>query len=244
MWRAAASERSAGLSSGTFQSFRHRRAGSETGAPPFWNARTRRSTLREIFSSWRRSAFCPTVRVEASMKGLPYVGFSRCLRLHAAWAVAVLSSAIVQSEAQSPQIVQVNTAQVWRRVEFQVNNVPTATNRFDPDVIRLDATFTAPSGRAMVVPGFWFQNYVRSLSGGFEQLSHSGAASWRIRFAPQETGNYSLALVIVTNGVAAGPTVTTNFTVLNTNPLARTGYVQVAPGQQYFRTGDGQPLRL
>ena len=143
-----------------------------------------------------------------------------------------------------PQIVQLNAAQLWRRVEFQVNSVPAATNRFDPDLIRLDATFTAPSGRVMVVPGFWFQNYVRSLSGGSEQLSPSGVASWRIRFTPQETGNYSLALAIVTNGAAAGPTVVANFTVLNTNPPMRTGYVQVAPGQQYFRTGDGQPLRL
>ena len=49
--------------------------------------------------------------------------------------------------AQSPQIVQLNAAQVWRRVEFQVNSVPTATNRFDADLIRLDATFTAPVRR-------------------------------------------------------------------------------------------------
>ena len=68
--------------------------------------------------------------------------------------------------AQSPQIVQLDAAQLWRRVEFQVNSVPAATNHFDPDLIRLDATFTAPSGRGMAVPGFWFQNYVRSLSGG------------------------------------------------------------------------------
>ncbi len=146
--------------------------------------------------------------------------------------------------AQSPQIVRLNTAQPWRHVEFQVNNVPTATNRFDPDRIRLDATFTAPSGQAMVVPGFWFQNYTRSLSGGSERLSASGSASWRLRYTPQETGLHSLSLTIATNGVAAGTSVFTNFTVEAADPLARTGYVQIAPGQQYFRTGDGQPLRL
>jgi hypothetical protein len=146
--------------------------------------------------------------------------------------------------AQSPQIVQLNTAQLWRRVEFQVNNVPSATNRFDPDVIRLDATFTSPSGGVMIVPGFWFQNYTRSLAAGNEQLATSGSPSWRIRFTPQEAGSYSLALAIATNGVSAGPPLLTNFTVFNTNPPTRTGYVQIAPGQQYFRTGDGQPLRL
>lgn len=164
-----------------------------------------------------------------------------CLR---GFLVAVTVVAATSLQAQSPQLVQLNAAQQWRRVEFQVNNVPSAANRFDPDVIRLDATFTAPSGSVMAVPGFWFQNYTRSLAGGNEQLTTSGAASWRIRFTPQETGNYALSLAVFTNGVAAGATVLTNFTVLNTNPPARTGYVQIAPGQQYFRTGDGQPLRL
>src|SRR5215216_897582 len=89
--------------------------------------------------------------------------------------VACALFAGVSLRAQSPQIVQLTAAQLWRRVEFQVNNVPSATNRFDPDVIRLDATFTAPSGGVLVVPGFWFQNYARSLSGGYEQLSASGA---------------------------------------------------------------------
>jgi hypothetical protein len=39
--------------------------------------------------------------------------------------------------------------------EFAIVNVPTAANPFDPDNIRLDATFTLPSGRLMVVPAFW-----------------------------------------------------------------------------------------
>src|SRR6185436_12347905 len=76
------------------------------------------------------------------------------------------------------QISQLSSAQPWRRVQFQVNNVPAAGNRFDPDIIRLDATFIGPSGRTNVIPGFWFQNYTRTLSGGYEQLSASGTGSW------------------------------------------------------------------
>ncbi len=60
----------------------------------------------------------------------------------------------VSGWAQSgPQITQLNGAQLWQRVEFSVTNVPAATNPFDPDRIRLDAQFTLPSGRTMVVPG-------------------------------------------------------------------------------------------
>src|SRR5262245_27136744 len=117
--------------------------------------------------------------------------FGRCPRAVSLWLTALgYANGLL---AQSPQIVQLNPAQPWRRAEFQVNNVPAASNRFDPDVIRLDATFTFPSGRELAVPAFWFQNYARSLSGGYEQLSVSGSAAWRIRFVPQETGNHSLS---------------------------------------------------
>jgi len=51
--------------------------------------------------------------------------------------------------AQSgPQIVQLTSAQLWPRLEFNITNVPAATNPFDPAAIALDATFTLPSGRS------------------------------------------------------------------------------------------------
>ncbi|HZV36640.1 MAG TPA: DUF5060 domain-containing protein, partial [Verrucomicrobiae bacterium] len=137
-----------------------------------------------------------------------------------------------------------NSAQLWQRVEFSITNVPPANNPFDPDIIRLDATFTAPSGSNTIVPAFWYQAFQRSQSGGYEQLTPVGSPGWRLRFVPAESGNYSVSLIIRTNRQLFSPTATTNFTVAPGVTSSGFGYVRVAPGRQYFETGDGHPLRL
>ena len=143
-----------------------------------------------------------------------------------------------------PQISLLTPAQTWQRLEFRISNVPSATNQFDPDLIRLDAAITLPSGRTMVVPGFWYQAYQRSLSGGYEHLTAAGSAEWRVRFTPPEPGTYNLSLTIRTNGQVAGGAVTTNFIATAATPLGRTGYVRIGASKAYFETGDGQALRL
>jgi len=93
-------------------------------------------------------------------------------------------------------------------------------------------------------PGFWYQGYQRSLSGGYEFDAKTGPPGWRLRFTPPEIGSYALSLTISTNGQPSGWPVITNFSV-PAGPLpARCGYVGIALGHQYFQTGDGQPLRL
>lgn len=151
----------------------------------------------------------------------------------------------VVSRAQTvPQIVQLTSAQLWQRVEFQITNVPPASNPFDPGLIRLDATFTAPSGRTTTVPAFWYQNYLRSLSGGNEQLAATGSPGWRLRFAPAESGTYSIALAIYTNGQLFNSSATAQFAVPAATAPPGSGFVRVAPSRQYFETSDGQALRL
>jgi hypothetical protein len=142
-----------------------------------------------------------------------------------------------------PQIIPLEPAQAWQMAEFQISNVPAASNPFDPDVIRLDATFTAPSGSTLVAPAFWYQGYTRTLSGGTEYDLVNGLPQWRARFTPREVGAYSLSVAIQTNGVVYG-TAVTNFTVASNGAPARFGYVGIAPGNQYFQTGDGQALPL
>ncbi len=149
------------------------------------------------------------------------------------------------SQAQpAPQIVQLNAGQLWHRVEYSITNVPAASNPFDPDVIRVDAVFTLPSEKVISVPAFWYQAYQRALVSGYEQLTPTGAPEWRVRFAPPETGNYSVAVTIRTNGQVYGSLAATNFVVPAAVPPPGSGYIRVAPGRQYFQTGDGEALRL
>src|SRR5947207_1298546 len=75
----------------------------------------------------------------------------------------------------APRLAQLTPAQLWQRLEFAIDNVPSASNPFDPDIIRLDATFTLPSGRVMVVPAFWYQGYQRALVGGSEHVTATGS---------------------------------------------------------------------
>lgn len=149
------------------------------------------------------------------------------------------------SEAQpAPQIVQLNAAQLWERIEFRMAGVPAASNPFDPDIISVDAAFTLPSGRTMNVPAFWFQDYQRGLSGGYEYLTPVASPEWRLRFTPPEAGAYLVALTIRTNGQLYGSPAVTNFSVPAGVPPTGCGYVRVAANKQYFETGAGQALRL
>ena len=140
-------------------------------------------------------------------------------------------------------LVPLNPPQLWRRLEFQVINVPPAGNPFDPDSLRVDATFTLPSGRTMAVPGFWYQDYQRSVAGGNEVDTPVGTAGWRVRFSPPEVGAYSVALSVQTNGQPSA-TLATNFTVAAGSVPARFGNVNVAANHQYLQTGDGRALPL
>ena len=70
------------------------------------------------------------------------------------------------------------------------------TNPFDPEQIRVDATFLDPNGRTITVPGFYYQDFVRRLSNDREELVPVGAGSWKVRFAPTTVGPHTYYLSI------------------------------------------------
>lgn len=144
----------------------------------------------------------------------------------------------------SPRITLITKPELWSRTEFRLANIPTVSNPFDPDVIRVDAAFTLPSGRTVSVPGFWYQDYRRSLSGRRQVLKPVGVAEWRVRFTPPEPGEYSVAVTVSTNGSAYSKATRMHFSVSGSAPSGHAGYVRVAPSREYFETTDGKPLPL
>jgi len=160
-----------------------------------------------------------------------------CLLLLAAGAFLVQAQPMLQ-------IIPIGSPPLWQRSDFRVTGLPTTSNPFDPDVIRVDALFRFPSGSTMTVPAFWYQGYQRSLSGGYESLTVSGAPEWRVRFTPQTVGSYAVSVTVRTNGQFHGASTATSFSVISNAPITRAGYVRIAAGGQYFETGDGQALRL
>jgi len=128
-----------------------------------------------------------------------------------------------------------------QRAEWRLDGVPPAANNFDPDLIRIDAVFTTPAQRVFTVPAFWYQDYNRALVGGAEVLTPAGAPDWRIRFTPDEPGEYTLALTITRPGQPDPAPVAVRFTVA---PGAATGWVRRAADHRSLETADGRPLRL
>ena len=94
-----------------------------------------------------------------------------------------------------------NTLEVGRYEKFELtfDLSRDVTNPFDPDQIRIDATFLDPGGKATTVPAFYHQDFVRRLSNDREELVPVGAGTWKVRFAPVVVGTHSYYLTVQHN---------------------------------------------
>jgi hypothetical protein len=141
-------------------------------------------------------------------------------------------------------LTPVTPSQLWERAEWRIDGVPSSANNFDPDLIRIDAAFTAPSRRVLSIPAFWYQDFRRALVNGTQVLTPAGAPEWRLRFTPDEAGEYALAVTITRPGHPPAPVITATFMVAAGGPLPVHGWIRTAADHRYFAMSDGQSLRL
>lgn len=99
-------------------------------------------------------------------------------------------------------------------------------NPFDPRDIRLDASFTTPSGKTIVVPGFY--------DGGA-----SSASRWQVRFTPREVGSYRYRLIFI-SGRQNYPS---KRQVLRVTAGDLNGFLQPSDSLYTFRFDSGKPFR-
>src|SRR5581483_4973418 len=78
----------------------------------------------------------------------------------------------------------------YGRIEFAIQPLRAPVNPFDPTRDSMDALVVTPSGKKMTVPGFWFQDYRRSVQNPeaqgvdrIEVVEPVGQPEWRVRFA-------------------------------------------------------------
>jgi len=75
-------------------------------------------------------------------------------------------------------------------------------NPFDSSDIELVGVFESPSGKQVVIPGFWMQPYsdqcVQPCK--VDDLKSSGSPTWQVRFAPDEAGHWSYNLQVRDDG--------------------------------------------
>lgn len=116
--------------------------------------------------------------------------------------------------------------ELWNRVEIELTSTRT---RPHPDTdVSVAATFTAPSGSTITLPGFW-----------------DGADTWRVRFAPTELGRWSYAVSAsdtadsglhgVTGAIEVAP-------YTGDLPIYRHGFVRVSDDRRGFAYADGTPF--
>ena len=107
-----------------------------------------------------------------------------------------------RAEPASPPLrvlnLRENSLEVGRYEKFEATfglsrNI---TNPFDPEQIRIDATFVGPSGKRATVPAFYYQDFVRRLSNDREELVPVGAGAWKVRFAPVAVGPHTYFLTV------------------------------------------------
>lgn len=160
---------------------------------------------------------------------------------------ALLAFAFGAAPAVTAEVKLLGPAQAWEAAEFQIEGGPMTKNNFDPNEVRVDATFTSDGGRKVTVPAFWFQDYRRKLVNGKEVLTPVGEGQWRVRFTPTEQGHEAVEVSQQIGGAAAEKIAEFSFQVEPREAKGtsnREGWVQVHSDKHDFQTSDGKILKL
>lgn len=97
---------------------------------------------------------------------------------------------------------RVNSEEIEKYGKFEITfNLPvTFQNPFDPEIVKIEGVFKSPSGKVINIPGFIYHDYIRYLDKDGENLYPYGSHEWKIRFTPQEEGEYTYSVVIEWEG--------------------------------------------
>ncbi|MFI5188644.1 MAG: DUF5060 domain-containing protein, partial [Chitinophagales bacterium] len=149
----------------------------------------------------------------------------------------------VTISAQSPVINSVTpnttTPAKFDKFELDINLTAGYTNPYDYDDINVQCIFSAPGGRQDTVDGFFIQNYILNADGS---LTLSGAGTFKVRYAPNETGNWSYIISCTnTSGSTTQSAQTFQCVSSSANGFIRkntTNYLNFDNGQQYIPIGE------
>ncbi len=125
----------------------------------------------------------------------------------------------------------------FERIELALRPERTPDNPFDPNQAELLVEVVAPSGRKFAAPGFWFQDFQRSIANPeardndrIERLEPVGAPEWRVRFASGETGVHRAALVLRDG---TGERRSEEYRI-DVQPGAGRGYIRISPRNGHY----------
>jgi len=131
----------------------------------------------------------------------------------------------------------------FEKIEIALHPDSVPANPFDPNQVEFNAVVVTPSGEAMTVPGFWFQDYRRSIrnpeaqgNDRIEALEPVGAPEWRVRFSSGETGPHRFTLELRD---ATGVRRSAEASVI-VQPRDARGFIWISPrNPSYLEDGQG-----
>ena len=131
----------------------------------------------------------------------------------------------------------------YGKFEAALDLEATYDNAYDFDQIKVSAVFTSPSGTQKTVDGFFMQDYnLNTTSGG---LTSVGDGGFRVRFSPDETGEWSFQVSVTDNEGTSNFGIQTFECTQTTNPenngFVRTGntnYLEFDNGEQLILIGE------
>lgn len=135
--------------------------------------------------------------------------------------------------------IRVNSERIGLYEKFEVtfNLEGTWDNPFDPDQVKVDGHFHSPDGKLLVVPGFFYQEY---LPGSGRRLEKGGAPLWKVRFAPVQEGEYKYEIVANNRGREV-TSQTGSFTSISYK--INHGFLRISKTNPlYFEYDDGTPF--
>ncbi len=141
------------------------------------------------------------------------------------------------------------------QISFNLNRSYSGSDPFNPAIIDVSAVFTSPTGRIIMLPAFYTQDFKIS-NPSYESYTPIGDPYWKVSFSPGEVGTHSFFL----RAREAGSSTTSpecTFEVVNSERKGFIGihaanpyYLQYSDGSQYLPLGhniafgDGNPANL
>jgi uncharacterized protein DUF5060 len=140
--------------------------------------------------------------------------------------------------ASKPELMTANPRRL-QKVELRAKVAAAYTTPFDADQIAVDAEITSPSGRMLRVPAFFYEEFeMRTGPAAHSEILTGGATEWRVRFAPEEAGRYSVRL----KARDRSGTLTSPAIVFPVVAAPDHGFLRVSKGDpHYFEFEDGTP---
>ena len=143
-----------------------------------------------------------------------------------------------QSWGLDPQVSS-GRVPVHEKLEITFDPGRVYENPFDPDVVDVTGHFLTPSGQEIMVPGFFYESYERSMTDeGWEKLIPVGEPSWKVRYSPMEEGEHKFYVSIRD---ALGELRSREQTFTATPATDKRGLVQVSKSDpMYFEFENGE----